>query len=670
MHDAQTLYELLPAIDRIRDAEQGYPLRALFSVIAQQSLMLDENLAQLYDDLFIETAGEWAVPYLGDLIGVRGVYARATKAGSARAEVANTIGYRRRKGTAAMLEQLARDVTGWSARVVEFFQWLITSQYSNHIRLTNHAAPDLRQWDKLEYTNTPFDTLARSSEVRRIGSGRGKYNIPNIGLFLYRINAYALTNSPAAKLNNNPADQRYFFDPLKRDMPLFNDPTSEDEITSLAQPINVPAPISRRVLHEDITTTQALLLAGQNAESSYYATTRDHSIAIETDTPTPVMQIVVCDLSDAGASWAHQPKPNTVAIDPKLGRLAFGSAPAQPPRVSFHYGFSADMGGGEYARSATFDPDLPVQALAPGADVQNALNALTTNGAIEIADSGRYAQTLSINTNAQQRIELRAKDEARPFIALAGDMTIQGGVESEVTLNGLLIAGGAINISGRIRSVTLRHCTLAPGASPTLNINTTDVTVTLDHCIAGAIRAVKGCEVVVQDSIVDALDEGGVAFAAADAKGAGGNLTATNSTIIGKIHAEAMPLISNSILLAALATGDGWQFPVHSERTQEGCVRFSFVPLDARVPRKFACQPVDEASAAGVTPQFTSLRFGDPGYMQLSLRTPMTIRAGADDEAEMGAFHDLYQPQRETNLRVRLDEYLRFSLEAGIFYVS
>jgi hypothetical protein len=34
----------------------------------------------------------------------------------------------------------------------------------------------------------------------------------------------------------------------------------------------------------------------------------------------------------------------------------------------------------------------------------------------------------------------------------------------------------------------------------------------------------------------------------------------------------------------------------------------------------------------------------------------------------MGAFHDLFQPQRETNLKVRLEEYLRFGLEAGSFY--
>lgn len=670
MHDAQTLYDLLPAIYRIRDAEHGFPLRALMDVIAQQAVAIDENLAQLYDDLFVETAAGWAVPYIGDLIGVRGVYDRTTKAASARAEVANTIGYRRRKGTAAMLEQLARDVTGWNARAVEFFQRLITSQHVNHIRPANHAAPDLRAWEDLERHDTAFDPIARSGEVRRIGSGRGKYNIPNIGLFVYRINAYPLTRSPAAKLNNAAGDHRYFFDPLKRNAPLFNDPVTEDEITSLAQPINVPMPISRRVLHEDIAAVQALLLAGETAESSFYATTRDRSLCIETDAPVPVNQIVVCDLSDDGANWAHQPKPGTVAVDPQLGRLAFGTAPARPPRVSFHYGFSADMGGGEYPRGATFDPDLPVHALAPGADLQTALNALTTNGAIEIADSGRYAQTPAINASAQQRIELRARDEARPHVALGGDLVIQGGSDSEVTLSGLLIAGGAVVVGGRCRRVTLRHCTLAPGATPALSITSTDVTVVIDHCIVGGIRAVKGSQVVIENSVVDALDEANVAFAAADAKSAGGSFQAVNATVIGKVHAEAMPLVSNSILLAALAGGDGWAFAVDVERTQEGCVRYSFVPPGARVPRRFECLPTDAADAARVTPQFTSLRFGDPGYAQLSLRTPLGIRAGADDEAEMGAFHDLYQPQREANVRVRLDEYLRFSLEAGIFYAS
>ena len=110
------LYELLPAIYRIRDAERGEPLKTLLSVIADQVGVLEEDLAQLYDDQFIETCAPWVVPYIGDLIGYRTLHNVVPKIGNQRAEVAHTIAFRRRKGTAAMLEQLARDVTGWNAR--------------------------------------------------------------------------------------------------------------------------------------------------------------------------------------------------------------------------------------------------------------------------------------------------------------------------------------------------------------------------------------------------------------------------------------------------------------------------------------------------------------------------------------------------------------------------
>ena len=69
-------------------------------------------------------------------------------------------------------------------------------------------------------------------------------------------------------------------------------------------------------------------------------------------------------------------------------------------------------------------------------------------------------------------------------------------------------------------------------------------------------------------------------------------------------------------------------------------------------------------------PVFSSLRFGDAGYCQLSPACALEIVTGADDQVEMGVFHDLYQPRREANLRAVLDEYLRFGREAGIFYGS
>jgi len=109
---------------------------------------------------------------------------------------------------------------------------------------------------------------------------------------------------------------------------------------------------------------------------------------------------------------------------------------------------------------------------------------------------------------------------------------------------------------------------------------------------------------------------------------------------------------------------------LNAARRQTGCVRFSYLPLESNAPRRYRCRPENGAEAARVRPQFTSRRYGDPGYAQLSQGSAVEIRQGADDEAEMGAFHDLFQPQRETNLRVRLDEYLRFGLEAGIIYVT
>ena len=123
-YDPDRLYNLLPAIHRIRDAEQGEPLRQLLAVITQQIGMLEEDLEQLYDDQFIETCAPWVLPYIGDLIGYRSLHPIGPDQLTPRAEVANTIAYRRRKGTASVLEQLARDVTGWNARAVEFFQLL------------------------------------------------------------------------------------------------------------------------------------------------------------------------------------------------------------------------------------------------------------------------------------------------------------------------------------------------------------------------------------------------------------------------------------------------------------------------------------------------------------------------------------------------------------------
>jgi hypothetical protein len=71
-----------------------------------------------------------------------------------------------------------------------------------------------------------------------------------------------------------------------------------------------------------------------------------------------------------------------------------------------------------------------------------------------------------------------------------------------------------------------------------------------------------------------------------------------------------------------------------------------------------------------VRPRFSSVRYGTPTYCQLALDCAEEIARGADDESEMGAFHDLFQPQRTANLRARLDEYTPAGMEAGILFAN
>jgi len=717
--DANKLYDLLPAVHRIRDAElaqqaeqisgvpQDGPLKALLTVIAEQAAVLEEDLDQLYDDQFIETCAEWVVPYIGDLLGARRVFVFPGAQFTERAFVANTMAYRRRKGTASMLEQLARDVTGWNASVVEYFQRLATTQYMNHIRLENESFSSIRYSEPLEYVYTPFDKLAHTADVRRISSRRGKYNIPNIGIFLWRINGYSIGNSPAFRLD----DRRYLFDPLGRDLQLYNKAETEAEITHLAEPINVAMPITRRVLDrrleeyygvDDDKQLQSILL---NVNDRFVLT--DPATVHSPPVKKLSDLISVCDLSDITdgsgnvIGWAHKPA-NRISIDPVLGRIAFpeNQPPPQRVRVSYHYGFSAEMGSGEYSRAATFSklerivrvpgdqPDIDSAATALIAELGSATDL--EGGVIELEKPKTPAQSdyhdLSVNlaVPAAKQIEIRAADQYRPVVRLAGDLAISSTGEGELLLNGLLISGGTLRLpaNSALRRLRLTHCTIVPSELQSLLVESPNVSIELESCITGAIGAVDGAHVFIRNSIVDAGGETRLAYGDVSLfntssppdpnsfESSGAPLQVVNSTIIGKISTLTMELASNTIFYADLAAGDTWPGPIYAERLQAGCVRFSYVPPGSRLPRLYRCQPQDPDDAARVRPVFTSLRYGDAGYCQLSQVTAVEIREGADDQAEMGAFHDLYQPQREANLNAGLSEYLRFGLEAGIFFAS
>ena len=102
------LYDLLPAIYRMRDAEHGYPLKALLSVISEQVNLVEDAIGQQYENWFVETAADWALPYIGDLVGLSPTPYQLVSPGAGaekalrdrwltpRREVAGIVGWRRR----------------------------------------------------------------------------------------------------------------------------------------------------------------------------------------------------------------------------------------------------------------------------------------------------------------------------------------------------------------------------------------------------------------------------------------------------------------------------------------------------------------------------------------------------------------------------------------------
>jgi hypothetical protein len=208
---------------------------------------------------------------------------------------------------------------------------------------------------------------------------------------------------------------------------------------------------------------------------------------------------------------------------------------------------------------------------------------------------------------------------------------------------------------------------VAPSGAAALIVEGTDAELVCEYSILGPVRAAADSEARFSDCFLDSGSDTAMVYSAVDGSGFGAPLTLEECTLIGCVRTRELTLASNSIFFAR---GDAGTNAIAAERLQQGCVRFCYVPPFSRVPRRHRCQPDPETLDPMMRPIFTSLRYGDAGYGQLSRRTHPAIREGASDESEMGAFHHLFQPQREANLRTHLDEYLRFGMEAEIFYAS
>jgi hypothetical protein len=719
-------FALLPAVYRNRDAQLGGPLQALFAVLTGQSSIVEANIQQLYDDQFIETCASWAIPYIGDLIGYNSIYQIDLAGFDSRAEVANTISYRRRKGTLIALEQLSLDVSGRPAMAVEEFENLITTESMRLVRPTHITTVDLRDNDALDYFvqgDSPFDALSRTIDVRRIGPrvqavqnsgatpleialhGGGASNIPDVAIHLWRWKSFPVSNAPAFVLGNG----RYRFSCLGNDIPLFNQSPARASFSGLTTRIDVPQPIDRQEFRNS-------LKAG--ASPTFYGS----SIQLIADgVEVPATQIVCANLSDrAGGVWCTPPN-GMIAVDPILGRIQYaaGLTPPTSLRVDYSYGFPAEMAGGPYDRSASLSIPAPGQTALYAVigttnfpTVQSAViqwNGLGA-GSVGVIVLPNY-ECYTIDFTGTNALQLPAGSSltilsGQPLApppsgpapnppdvvwnnscvtligniqveALAGKALAEGepAPAGQLLLSGVRIAG-QLSIGGQSATVQIIDSTLVPplsGAEPSIVVTATEAALSLLNSISGPIAADTGGSTRICSSIVDATSPCCAAYTASDLASAGADLQVQGSTIIGKVHTRTITLASNTIFYSSLGKRDPWPAAVWSSRRQTGCVRFCWLPFNSITPQRYQCLPQDASSpgsfvpGAAITPDFVATTYGDPSYALLGGSVPMAVWQGSDSGSQIGVYSGIQETEAVRNVQLRAPEYLPVCLESGIF---
>jgi hypothetical protein len=573
---AERLWQLLPGVYRTVDTDSfdtAGPLRELVDRIGAQVAVVRRSIDRLWDDQFVETCDGWVLPYVGDLVGTNLVSNLDVRA--RRLDVAKTIHYRRRKGTLDVLEELAGDVTGWTALVVEGFRRLGRARHGLDPPVGPGALPqsdrgsfgtllqaegltgrlsatpaggfaDLRNTLAASFVGGPFDETFHSADVRRGLGATGHHGLSELLVFLWRLRSFEVVGGTPVAVAGCPG--QYVFDPTGRQVPLF------------------------------LARSSALGTTTAGASAS----------PLEWQVPGPLTTTLERALTDDGADPPpHPPFPDTgvparyrvgdvtpASIWPELGRFALSATPSAPPVVDYQYGFASTLGAGPYDRNLLGDPPVPPAGpeavVSGGVGLDRALGAAPTTGTVTIADSSTYTSISGAGSSANPIVSLlvRAGPAVRPVMrpapsdTPAAPLVFTGGTTqgtpAVLVLDGLTLSGCDLVLRGAFDTVRITACTTDPGtarlgatakagadADPSPFAMAVDGAVLapcrvfveadpgappgtasgirellIDHCILGPVRTRLGGvveTVTVSDSILQGIGStSGTAYTAAD----------------------------------------------------------------------------------------------------------------------------------------------------------
>jgi hypothetical protein len=539
---ADKLWNLLPTVYRAEDTDRfaaNGPLRELVNRIGAQAAVVRRSIDRLWEDQSIETCDDWVIAYIGDLLHTNLV--PGLDPSRQRLDVAKTIYYRRRKGTLAILEEIAADISGWDAKAVEFFRRLGRTRHGLDPAIGRPTLPN-DNIARLQYAEGLLGTLTRTgiggfADLRnvygaskalsafdefyhtadfRVGRGAtGWYNIPRLGVFLWRLKSFRL--GPATPVAVAGCPGWFTFNPTGRYVPLFAAARGShafgDQWVSPVE-AEMPGPIS-----------QALL---------------DANIAAATP-PTRLYPDALAVFATLDPDATAVP-PVELLLRPVRGRFAsIASPPLAHPAVIYHYGFSSEIGAGPYDRrvgGASIPTPAPATSVSGGGKLLAKPGAIPPAGTLTLADSLTYAG--AHNVNVRSDLTLNAGIQQHPLVRLDADTPwiISGLAGVNLTLDGLFLSGGDIVLSGSFASVTLNCCTLDPGSAaadtaqfgsppaglftvaaddralvPTrLWIEAAITSLTATRCILGPLRARSGGTVetlTISETIVQAIPTNG-----------------------------------------------------------------------------------------------------------------------------------------------------------------
>lgn len=466
---ANKLWNLLPATYRTLDTTQfntNGPLREMVNRLGVQAAILRRSIDRMWEDQSIETCDDWVIPYIADLVATRIVPNLDPPA--QRLDVAKTIYYRRRKGTVAVLEQIANNITGWDAKVVEFFRRLGRTRHNLDpaVGLPDPQNPSISQLQiaqglvgsltrspiggsaRLSHAygatkaQTAFDEFFHTADFRQGVGQVGWQNIPHLGVFLWRLRSFLV--GPVNPVCVSGCEGWMTFDPTGRNVPLFalasRDQSFYDSAWKSAVEAQLPTPISQPLFNA--SSSQAMLYPA--------------SLAI---LEAPTLDADIIDVSQ-------------LVVRPTRGRVHVSNSMPAPVWARYCYGFSSATGAGPYDRRtvrAQPPQSAPTNNYTNGGGALAGANVLPGVGTISINDSLTYAGANNVTVTGS--LTMQAANEQRPLLRFAPtssgwtEWQITGQPGSCLTLDGLFVSGADVVLQGSFDSVVITCCTFDPGSA-------------------------------------------------------------------------------------------------------------------------------------------------------------------------------------------------------------